>query len=119
MCECLVSRQERGLQAVKILAIDLTEAVLPRPAPHSCGERADRVALLEKAGPFEPVEVKWFNRTKGYGFLNRLDDLADIFVHMETVRRAALAELHTGERLRARIAEGDKGLTAVELRADG
>ena len=80
-------------------------------------DRADRKALADNAGPFEPVEVKWFNRVKGYGFVNRVADPAsDIFVHMESVRSAEIVDLQPGDRLEARIAEGRKGLTAVELR---
>jgi CspA family cold shock protein len=40
----------------------------------------------------------------------------DVFVHMETVRNAHLAELQPGQQLMARIAPSAKGLTAVELR---
>ena len=36
-------------------------------------ERADRKALADDAGAFESVEVKWFNRVRGYGFVNRID----------------------------------------------
>ena len=80
-------------------------------------ERADRKSLADAAGPFEPVEVKWFNRVKGYGFVNRVADPdSDIFVHMESVRSAEIVDLQPGDRLEARIAEGRKGLTAVELR---
>ena len=82
-------------------------------------ERADRSALIEAAGPFEPVEVKWFNRVKGYGFVNRIEDAtSDIFVHMETVRAAGIPDLQPGDQLEARVAEGRKGLTAIELRLD-
>ena len=118
LVEVIAERQDRGLQARKILSIDLSQ-VLPgaaRPSMPSA-ERADRKSLADAAGPFEPVEVKWFNRVKGYGFVNRVEDPdSDIFVHMESVRSAEIVDLQPGDRLEARIAEGRKGLTAVELR---
>ncbi len=118
------ARHDRGLQAVSIDEIDLTTA-LPMPVrPSNAGiVRADRQALAEDAGPFETVEVKWFNRVKGYGFLNRVDgnrdegvQPEDIFLHMETVRQADIADLQPGQQIEARIAAGNKGLTAVEVR---
>jgi cold shock protein len=120
----LAARQERGVQASSITTIDLATA-LPMPArPANAGVvRADRQALAENAGPFEPVEVKWFNRVKGYGFVNRIDgnleegvSAEDIFLHMETVRQAEIADLQPGQQIEARIATGKKGLTAIEVR---
>lgn len=118
--ECVPVRLERGLQAKKVLSIDLSSALPQQPRssiPPS--ERADRKALSEAAGEFEPVEVKWFNRVRGYGFVKRPDEAGgeDVFVHMETVRTAHLPELQPGQQLQARIAPSAKGLTAVELRA--
>src|SRR4249919_3336006 len=118
--ECIAEHQDRGFQARKILSIDLSTA-LPMPVRpvQSSGERADRRALADAAGEYEPVEVKWFNRVKGYGFLNRAgegEEGEDIFVHMETVRQSQIVDLQPGQQLEARIAEGRKGLTAVELR---
>ena len=119
--ECIPARLPRGLQAKKILSIDLGPAVAPPPRPPSTpAERADRQALADAAGEYEVVEVKWFNRVKGYGFVNRFgaDDSSgeDVFLHMETVRLANIGDLQPGQQLEARIAASRKGLTAVEVR---
>ena len=120
--ECVPVRLDRGLQAKKVISID-TSTALPQPVRSSmpASERADRKALADNAGPYEPVEVKWFNRVRGYGFVKRPDEAGgeDVFVHMETVRISHLPELQPGQQLEARIAPSGKGLTAVELREPG
>src|SRR5215218_7845753 len=56
LVECLVAEQERGLQARKVLSIDLSNAVVPEPprASTSGADRVDPAALVEDAGEFEP-----------------------------------------------------------------
>jgi len=120
--ECVPVRLDRGLQAKKVLSIDTTSALPQQPrSSMPASERADRKALADNAGAFEPVEVKWFNRVRGYGFVKRPDESGgeDVFVHMETVRTSHLPELQPGQMLEARIAPSSKGLTAVELRGFG
>ena len=109
-------RRGRGFQAREIVSIDLSDAVEEAPPRMSRrDDRVDPVALIDAAGPYEPVMVKWFNRLKGYGFLVRDADGADVFVHMETLRRAEIAAIEPEQRLRARIVAGRKGPLAVSV----
>lgn len=111
--ECRAVRRDRGFQACEVLAIDLTDAVEPPVRPRSNADRVDPVALIDSAGSFEPVTVKWFNRLKGYGFLVRGSDGSDVFVHMETLRRSNIMAVEPDQPLRARIVDGRKGPLAV------
>lgn len=117
--DTMAVQRGRGFQAREIVTIDLSGAVEePTPRPRAVGDRIDPVALLDSAGPFEPAVVKWFNRLKGYGFLVRESDGADVFVHMETLRRAGILTVEPGQRLRARVVAGRKGPLAAAVEED-
>ena len=60
-------------------------------------------------------KVKWFNETKGYGFISRDDDSKDVFVHSSAVKDAGLSGLSEGETLTFEVEEGAKGPSAVNL----
>ncbi|MCR9078108.1 MAG: cold shock domain-containing protein [Hyphomonadaceae bacterium] len=58
---------------------------------------------------FERAVVKWFNAAQGFGFVNRLSDPADIFVHISVMRKAGLDTLETGMEIEIVTGTGQKG----------
>ena len=61
-------------------------------------------------------KVKWFNPTKGYGFIEREDKEKDVFVHASAVRDAGLRFLNEGDSLEFSVEDGEKGPSAVNLK---
>jgi CspA family cold shock protein len=58
--------------------------------------------------------VKWFNESKGYGFIQR-DGADDVFVHYTAIRMPGFKTLKEGERVEFTVEEGRKGLQAVDV----
>lgn len=110
---CLVRRGDRGFQAFRILSMDNSTAV----HPSEDHEPRTHVSVTPESG-LERALVKWFNRTKGFGFLTRGEGTEDIFVHMETLRRYGVTELRPGQVVLVRYGRGDKGLMAAEIYPD-
>ena len=59
-------------------------------------------------------KVKWYNPTKGYGFIEREDKEKDVFVH-SSAARAANMQLNEGDELTFEVESGEKGPSAVNL----
>ena len=61
-------------------------------------------------------KVKWFNPTKGFGFIEREDKEKDVFVHVSAVRDAGMNGLDEGQALTFDVEDGPKGPSAVNLK---
>ena len=61
--------------------------------------------------------VKWFNATKGFGFITPEDGSADVFVHFSAIEGSGYRELAEGQRVQFDTSTGPKGLQASTVRA--
>ena len=61
-------------------------------------------------------KVKWFNPTKGFGFIEREDKEKDVFVHMSAVRDAGMNGLDEGQAVTFEVEDGPKGPNATNLK---
>ncbi|NNU80494.1 cold shock domain-containing protein [Halovulum dunhuangense] len=104
-----VQGTERGRQAVEIHRIEAPEPGAELEEPAAAETDAELPELL-------PARVKWFDKAKGFGFVNAFGDPDDIFVHMEILRLNGLADLQPGEAVCVRTKMGPRGKTAYEVR---
>ena len=58
--------------------------------------------------------VKWFNPTKGFGFIEPSDGSKDAFVHISAVEQAGLQSLREGQKVEFELVPGRDGRTAAE-----
>jgi CspA family cold shock protein len=105
----------KGPQVTEIVSVDASTASQEpprraRPERPAYQPSADR-ATIEELGT-----VKWYNATKGFGFIAADRGGKDIFVHASALERAGIMGLAEGQRVAVDVADGQKGPEAVSLR---
>ena len=63
-------------------------------------------------------KVKWFNESKGFGFITPSDGSADVFAHFSAIQGSGFKSLTEGQRVSFDVVTGPKGLQAANIRAE-
>jgi cold shock protein len=71
-------------------------------------------AIFKNKGNMETGTVKWFNGTKGYGFIQRQSG-EDVFVHFKAIQGDGYKTLNEGEKVQFNVEQGPKGLQATNV----
>lgn len=61
-------------------------------------------------------KVKWFNESKGYGFITRADEGGDVFVHYSSLITDGFKTLAEGQNVEFETEDTEKGLKAVNVK---
>lgn len=62
--------------------------------------------------------VKWFNDSKGFGFITPSDGSADLFAHFSAIQGSGFKTLAEGQSVSFDVVSGPKGLQAANIRAE-
>ena len=104
-------RTQRGVQAVEVLAIEPPDTPTAKLTEESLALIPEEVLAL----PLQPARVKWYDKSKGFGFANVFGCGKDIFIHIEVLRSSGFADLESGEAVALRIMDGKRGRMAVQV----
>jgi CspA family cold shock protein len=106
----LVDTRVSGSEWVAFLSVVIVVMVLTTLAQYMV---QPILGQIEKDGREEGI-VKWFNVSKGFGFITRDND-EDVFVHFRSIRGRGHRSLQEGQRVRFGVVESTKGLQAEDV----
>jgi cold shock protein len=105
---CEVSAGAKGPLVTNVLNVDSSTATTSSAARSGFDRVPGPSTILEGA-------VKWFDAEKGYGFISPDGGGKDVFIHITALRRSAVTALDPGQRVRAEVVDGRKGLEAEHI----
>ena len=115
----LISEKTRDLRQRRRRAVDEEAHDHPRSDPDvPVGSAQPEIAQPEiERSPGLPVfgKVKWFNPSKGYGFIELSDGSGDAFLHATALSGSGITTLQSGETLELRVAPGQRGPQVTEV----
>ena len=133
-----IGQGQKGRQVSEVLSVDESTAtptagrgagtVAPRPPASGFGDHAapggfagDRGAAPRRGAPSGPAvemqgTVKWYNATKGFGFVAPSEGGKDVFVHASALQRANVMQLAEGQTIWMDVVQGAKGPEAASIR---
>jgi CspA family cold shock protein len=114
--EVVVGTGAKGPQVARVVSVDMSTAAERPRRPFSDASRAPRRVApdVSNAMPLEG-KVKWFNETKGFGFVAVDDGGKDIFVHISALNAAGIAHLDEGQPVNMRVIDTPRGREAVSI----
>ncbi len=105
----------KGAQVTRVIEVDMA-GVVERPArPMGDGPRPRRVAPDPSTAIAVTGKVKWFDDTKGFGFVASEDGGKDVFVHISILGPAGITSLAEGQQVNMRVVDTPKGREAISL----
>ena len=111
--EFSVQDTPRGVQAIEVHLIEPPQGAKSMKPD----VEADEPIYDDTDLPLQPARVKWFDKSKGFGFANVFASNDDIFIHAEVLRRCGFADLQPGEAIALKVVEGERGRMASSVTA--
>ncbi|MBG0811600.1 cold shock domain-containing protein [Methylosinus sp. H3A] len=118
-----VASSVKGQQVSRVLEVDLSTATAERPrSPSSSGGGFDRPPRRQAPDPSTAVpvtgKVKWFDETKGFGFVQSNDGGKDVFVHISILGPSGVNHLAEGQPVTMQVVDTAKGREALSITLD-
>ena len=105
----VVRAGSRGAQVVRVIEVDTT-SVVERPARAAWRPTPDASTAMDLTG-----KVKWFDGSRGFGFVASDDFGRDVFVHSSILGAAGVSSLAEGQPVSMRVVESPKGREAIAI----